>query len=111
MLDLIYLASPYSDPDPEVRQRRYEAAMKVTARLLREGQVVFSPIVYGHVMALRHDLPSEWDFWWMIDEVMLAKCDRLLVLKLDGWNTSKGVRAEINMAEERGMQVEFIEAV
>ena len=34
---MIYLASPYSDPDPAVREQRFEAACAVTAVMLRAG--------------------------------------------------------------------------
>jgi len=45
---LIYLASPYSHPDPSVRQERYEAACKATAAMMRQGYHVYSPIAATH---------------------------------------------------------------
>ena len=44
---MIYLASPYSDPDPAVRQSRFEAACKATAEMLRAGLIVFSPVMWS----------------------------------------------------------------
>jgi dCTP diphosphatase len=40
---------------------------------------------------------------------MLSKCDRVIVLKLPGWENSKGVAAEIARAEELGLPIEWME--
>jgi Domain of unknown function (DUF1937). len=45
---MIYLASPYSHPDPLVREARFDAACRAMADLVHAGQIVFSPIVHGH---------------------------------------------------------------
>ena len=111
MSNLIYLASPYSHDDPEVRYARYDAACAATARMMQGGMIVYSPIVHCHILALKYDLPGDWEFWKRIDERMLAACDMVMVLCLDGWKDSVGVTAEIGMARDRGMQVEFMEAV
>jgi len=37
---MIYLASPYSHPDKNVMNRRYVAAVKATAELMRRGVVM-----------------------------------------------------------------------
>ena len=42
----VYLASPFSHPDPEVRKERVAAIAKITARLIAEGHIVFSPVAY-----------------------------------------------------------------
>ena len=42
----VYLASPFSHPDPEVRIARVAAIAKITARLIAEGHIVFSPVAY-----------------------------------------------------------------
>lgn len=105
--ELIYLASPYSDHYEAVRERRFEAACKCAAAMMREGLLVFSPIAYSHSV-LQHGLPFEWDFWEAYDRVILSKCDKLVVLMLPGWKESKGVTAEIKIAEELGIPVSYI---
>jgi Domain of unknown function (DUF1937) len=45
---MIYLASPYSHPDPVVREARFDAACRATVDLIRTGQPVFAPVVMGH---------------------------------------------------------------
>jgi nucleoside 2-deoxyribosyltransferase len=104
---VIYLASPYSHADPAVREARYQAACRTTAALLRAGLVVFSPIVHSHPL-VAFALPTGWDFWERIDRAYLARCDELVVLMLDGWKESTGVRAEIALARGLGKPVRFL---
>jgi hypothetical protein len=105
---MIYLASPYSHADPSVREARYQAACRTTAALLKAGLVVFSPIVHSHPL-VAFDLPTGWDFWELIDRAYLARCDEVVVLMLDGWQQSVGVREEIRIARELGKPVRFLD--
>ena len=104
---MIYLASPYSHPDPAVRQQRFEAACRAAASLLRAGINVFSPIAHSHPIA-GYGVPATWDFWVQVDREFLRKCEVLAVLTLDGWEQSVGVAAEIAMAQEFGMPVLYV---
>lgn len=92
---MLYLASPYTHPDADVRQARYEAARLATAVLMRSGEPVYSPVVHGHAVASAHEMPTGHDFWMRHCLTMLARADRMAVLMLDGWQESTGVRAEI----------------
>ena len=58
---MIYLASPYSDPDPIVREKRFAAACLAAASLIGSGEAVFSPIVHGHPL-VHYGLPADWAF-------------------------------------------------
>ncbi len=106
MSSLAYLASPYSHPDPAVMQERFEQACKAAAELMRVGVMVFSPIAHSHPIA-QYGLPKEWGFWQEYDRIMLAKCDRIIVLMLPGWQTSAGVRNELRFAVDAGLPVEY----
>lgn len=108
MSQLVYLASPYSHPSPEVRQARYEAACRATATLMRWGFHVFSPIAHSHGPAL-YGLPGDWEYWQAFDLAMLEKCDRFAVLRLDGWQESRGVEAELKRARELEMPMAFLD--
>ncbi len=101
---MIYLASPYSDPDPLIRKARYEAACDRTARMLQDGALVYSPIAHSHALAER-GLPGDWMFWADHNRAMLQRCDALVVLALPGWQESEGVRAEIVIARSLGLPV------
>ena len=104
---MIYLASPYSHPDPVVREARFDAACRATADLIRGGQAVFSPIVHGHQL-VRFGLPTDWAFWQRFDEEHLRRCDEVLVLQIDGWRDSVGVRAELAVAEAASKSVHWL---
>ncbi len=102
---LWYLASPYSHPDAGVMAARFQAACEATGLLLAAGILAWSPIAHSHPVAQRHNLPREWEFWQVIDFALLARCDGLIVLALDGWETSRGVQAEITEAARRNMPI------
>ena len=104
---MIYLASPYSHPDPAIREARYLAACRATAELMRGGQAVFSPNVDSHPVTA-FGLPTNWAFWERCDRQYLQRCDELVVLTLDGWRTSVGVQAEIKLAAELAKPVSFL---
>lgn len=108
---MYYLASPYNHASAEVRQERYEAAVRALAELLHHGKITFSPIVHHHPVACLRDLGRGWDFWKKVDTEYLKRCDVLVVLTLDGWRESVGVRAEIEIAELLGMPIQYMEPV
>ena len=104
---MIYLASPYSHPEPLVREARFDAACRATADLIHAGRAVFSPIVHGHPL-VRFGLPTDWSFWERFDEEYLRRCDEVVVLQINGWRESESVRAEIEFAAALGKRVEFL---
>ena len=95
---MIYLASPYSDPDQSVMVRRFEDACEAVAHLTNSGKTVYSPIVHFHPVAIRHQLPRDFAFWREVNFNMLDRASKLYVLMLDGWRDSVGVQAEIDRA-------------
>src|SRR5690349_18881064 len=107
-MTLIYIASPYSHPDPAVRQKRYEDVSAYTAKRMMEGAVVYSPIAFNHPLSVRYEMPTDWVFWKHFDCRMIDKCDAMEVLMLDGWDTSVGVSAEVVYAREREMRVSWV---
>jgi hypothetical protein len=103
---MIYLASPYSHLESAVREQRFHAACAASAALMRAGYKVFSPVIYGHPL-VQHGLPGDWSFWEPQARWHLERSDEVMVLMLDGWDTSQGVQAEIAIAEELGKVVWF----
>jgi hypothetical protein len=104
---MIYLASAYSHFDAAVCEQRFRAACQAAAHLMRAGHTVFSPIAHGHCIA-QHGLPTDWRFWERFDCELLARCDEVLVLTLDGWRESAGVLAEVRIAGELGKPVRYL---
>ena len=105
---MIYLASPYSHPDPAIRQWRFEAACQAAGRMMREGLFVFAPVVHSHPLT-RYGLPTDWEFWQRYDRAHLERCNAFVVLALDGWRESKGVQAELRIAGDLGMPLQLID--
>jgi hypothetical protein len=108
MAELIYLASPYSHPDPAMRELRYKQACEVAALLMRDGHLVYSPIAHSHPLTA-YGLPANWDYWRRLDEEMIRRCDALAVLRLPGWEQSVGVQAELALARELGLKIGFVD--
>ena len=106
---LAYLACPYSHPDPDVREKRFRESNIAAARLMTAGEMIFAPISHTHPIAVDGDLPKGWDFWERYDRAILSCCHKIIVLRLPGWTESRGVRAEIEMAQEMGIPVEYID--
>lgn len=103
-----YLASPYTHPDPLVREERYLYALKVTADRLKAKQWTYSPIVHCHEMAKIFGMPVEHEFWLEYDRTMIQAAEKMLILRIDGWDRSVGVLSEQRYAEEIGKAVEYI---
>ncbi len=49
---MIYLATPYSHDDPNIRAHRFTVANRVASKLMRDGRMVFSSISHTHPIAL-----------------------------------------------------------
>jgi hypothetical protein len=77
---------------------------------MRAGFVVFSPITHSHPIHL-HGVPGDWGYWEAFDRVMIGACSRVVVLRLDGWKESRGVKAEISIAQELGKPVECVDPI
>ena len=106
---MIYLASPYSHPDPNVREERFQAVCKFAAAMMAQGEFILSPIAHTHPIALAGALPTEWVYWERFDTELMQACSKVVVLKLDGWETSVGIHNEINLALRLGKPVEYAE--
>ena len=103
-----YLVSPFSHSDAAVREARFEAACRAAAELTRQGKTTFSPIALSYSLC-RYGLPTDWTFWQRHDLKYLAMCQEVIVLKLDGWERSVGVQAEIAAARAMGKPVTFLD--
>ena len=123
-MKLIYLASPYllRENKPEgynhmawkdhcftIQYERYQKAIDATAYLMKKGLCVYSPIVATHPVAVKHTLPLGSEYWLQFDEIILNKCDEIVVLKLPGWEESPGVKREIEVMIALGKEVTYLD--
>ena len=109
--NLCYLAAPYSHKEHYMLVARFILINRVAAKLMAEGNYIFSPISHTHPIAEASNgiLPRGWEYWEGYDRTMIKCCDRLIVLRLPGWETSTGVQAEIQIAREYGITMEYID--
>lgn len=101
----IYLASPYTHRSELIRHQRYLQVAEVCAAFLRDNITVYSPIVHCHELAKRHSLPTKFDFWMSHNYEMLKPAAQLMVLELEGWRDSKGLRGEIQFALDHNIPI------
>lgn len=107
---LVYLASPYSHADPEIKLERFERVCKAAAKLMEAGYEVFCPIAHSHPIEV-HGMSyvHSGEFWLNQDYAILKHCDALIVFKLDGWDSSDGIYHEVVFAFENNIPVWFME--
>lgn len=77
---------------------RFLLAEQATAALLVKGLFTYSPIVHCHELAQKYDLPKDFGYWQRYNFDMLRRCDIFAVLSIPGWQESKGVTAEGDLA-------------
>ena len=93
-----YLASPYSSPEPSTIQQRVDA-LKPALKYLFDCQLaVYSPILHWHPIVSRYDMRGTAEELKAQNLALQQAACGLLVLALDGWRESIGVRMEIAWA-------------
>lgn len=106
---IIYLATPYSHENSEVREIRAQQVTELASILIQSDIIVFSPITYGHELAKHGNLPTDFKFWENFCITFLTKCDTMCVYKMSGWDISKGVKSEIEFCEKNNITIKYIE--
>lgn len=105
---LTYLAVPYSHPNSEVRADRFRLANIAAGRLMSLGHIVFSPISHTHPIAEACGLPLGWDYWQTFDRAYLSASRQMVILCIDGWNYSAGIKGEVAICAEMDIPVAFM---
>jgi hypothetical protein len=119
---MIYVASMYSTNattdsliDQQIREDRYNFTNKKVAEFLLDDNIVFSPIVHSHSLAVEFNLPKEHMWWVELNHAYMDSCDELWVLMMydnyGSWKDSSGIKDEIAYAKELGLKIKFIECV
>lgn len=84
---LAYLSTPYIPYRGGTLQAREDAA-RIVARLMPTGIMAYSPVVHCDER-VRHQYP---DLILQHDELMMERCDVLIVGRLSGWEYNDQVR-------------------
>jgi len=90
---------------------RFQLATRYAAKLFAAGEIVYSPITMGHPINEELDEPGTWEQWERFDRAYLSLSHRMVVLCLPGWEESMGVQAEIRIARELGIPIDYEEVV
>ena len=106
---IVYVATPYSHNAAAVEQRRYEQSCLARDWFIRQGDVVFAPIAASHLAALSGAEPPQGWYEWDIEFLESIKPDQLTVavIQMPGWESSTGVRLEMDWADKHGVAVKF----
>ena len=102
---LIYLAAPLGHQDPSVRQDRFESVNRYCGYLIRQHELVFSPLSLG---ASLDDGSISNSAWYALGLQLLARCDEMRILALDGWDGSVGVGLEIRYARQLRIPISVV---
>ena len=88
-----------------------EIAKAIAQIILLSLLYVFSPISHTHPIAEASEgtLPTGWEFWEGFDRQYLNVCKKIIVLRIPGWDTSTGVKAEIKIGEDDGISIEYMD--
>lgn len=102
---MIYLASPYTHERADIRALRYRQALYYCRFAMEKGETIFSPVVYGHPFVAFGLEAIPYEYWQPFNEHMILASCELRILKSAGWQTSRGIRAEVDLAERHGIKV------
>lgn len=106
--NLIYLASPYNHTSDEIKEDRFNSICNIASLLINQGVVLYSPIAHNHPIAKSGTLPASWEWWEHFDSIMISKCDELWVCMIEGFRTSIGIAAEIEICRRMGKPVRYL---
>ena len=99
----VYLAIPYS----RYEEKSFQLANEVAALLIKEGNIVFSPISMSHPIATIGKLKGDWETWKKIDFEFIKWCDDVVLINFDeeAVKNSIGVQDELRYAKEIGKNI------
>ena len=109
MSKLYYLGQPYSHKNPDVMHQRFIDGCKAEAQLVLQGFHIYGPIPETVSVATYGKLEGTgWLQWREQDLDKLNRCDVLLILLLEGWQDSQGLRGEIKFALQNHKEIKTV---
>jgi Domain of unknown function (DUF1937) len=103
---VVYLAAPYSNPDPLIVEARMNAFLDIDALLIEQGYVTVSPLSKHFILNRGRKIPGDWAYWEAYSKQLLSACSELLVMtSIPGWKESTGVKGEIQWAIQRDIPI------
>lgn len=106
--NLIYLASPYT-LYPTGLSAAFEDVTALAGKLVKAGLNIVPAITMGHPLTVYGGVPAnDLSIWYRLNDAIMHRCDCLLVARLMGHQSSKGVRREVEYFERVGDPIFFI---
>ena len=102
---MYYLASPYSNSDPLIKEQRYLSVVYYGSLLTKMGYTLIEPIGMSVPASQKFDLPDGYEFWKERDRLFISRCDGIMVMQMPGVDESVGVQDEIKYAKSLGLPV------
>ncbi len=101
-IPLVYIMSPYTDPDSMVMEIRYQHVRHYENLLTVKfpDALFYSPIAHFHQVAILHNLPRDIDYWRAKNRCMISRSQLGIVLRELGWRESEGVSWERDLFAE-----------
>jgi hypothetical protein len=110
-LPLVYLGSPYSKYPAGIEQA-FKDVSALAGRLLSEGVKAYSPIAHTHPIAVHGNLdPYDHNIWLPFDAAIMEKSDGMIVAMMEGWDSSYGIKHEIEIFMKTGKPIFYLDPV
>lgn len=106
---MIYIACPYSHENTAVREHRYRMSCIAASKLFQAGIVAFNPLANSVPAVEFGGIDLAHSEWMSIDIPILLRSDEVLILGLDEWTQSKGVRMELCKALSNAKPITLID--
>ena len=107
MNKLVYVAAPYSRvPDKKELMERI-ADFCGYYMIKHPGEYAITGLVHHYAAVQRPELGTDYRFWEEFCVGFIKRSEKLVVLMIDGWDSSTGVNAEINLAKRLNIPIEY----
>jgi hypothetical protein len=104
---IVYVAAPYSNVQD--KEHLMNTIAVVCGQYMKDnpGEYTITGLVHHYACQHHSDLGTDWNFWKDFCVEFLRRCDKMLVIKFPGWESSHGVAEEIRVANELNIPVVY----
>lgn len=109
---MIIVTGPYSSTNKEIKELRIKSISDACLNLMHRGDISVSPLILGLALIEKSgkDLPDSYEFWSKFCKEFVSKSDIMYILNLEGWESSNGVKDEIQEAHRLNIPVYLVDS-
>lgn len=104
---LAYIAAPYSNVADKQALMRDIAKFSGLYMMKHPDWYAVTGLVHHYATLEVPELGTDYEFWQDWCTLFMSKCDKLIVLTVDGWERSAGVAAEVEFARANNIPIEY----